>query len=457
MNRKLKFREKLAFGMGDFGGNFCFSFLTSFALIYFTDIAGANAAAVATLLAVAKCFDGVTDLIMGSIIDHTHSRMGKARPWLFGSAFPLTIALVMMFNVPQSLSGTGKLVYIFIVYVLLCAFFYTASNISYNALTSLVTDDPDDRVAMGSVRFMCTAVAGIIIGSFTTVIIEAFGSGQKGWTAVSIIYASIFFVSTMITVFGLKEMKSTAVDKETEKKKEKVKSDVSFGKSVIMLLKNRYFILILLIFIVLYVFTGGQGSAGIYYATYVLGNANLYGMLSIAMMVPMFISLIFASKLTEKLGLQKACILCAALFVAGSLVMTAGDGSVPVLVIGIVIRSLGMGPISTAIFALIAEVADNIRFKKRAAIEGMVYSCSSIGIKIGSGLGVAVVGWLLELGHYDSTLAVQTEGSLNMISASYLVMPLVVGIIILVLFLFMSVEKENKELRKEYDQSISSR
>ena len=162
MERRLKFRQKLAYGLGDFGGNFCFSFITSFALIYFTDVVGANAAVIGTLLMLAKCFDGITDVIMGNLMDHTHSKMGKARPWLFWSTFPLAIALIMLFNVPSTLSSNAKYIYIFIFYTLICAFFYTASNISYNALTSLATDNAEERVSMGSIRFICTAVAGYL-------------------------------------------------------------------------------------------------------------------------------------------------------------------------------------------------------------------------------------------------------------------------------------------------------
>lgn len=440
MNNKLKTREKIAFGLGDFGGNFCFSFLSSFALIYFTDIVGANAGIVATLLMVAKCFDGITDFAMGHLIDKTNTKMGKARPWLFGSAFPLAIALIMMFNVPASLSSTAKLVYIFVIYVLLCAFFYTANNISYNALTSLVTNNAEERVAMGSVRFMFTAIAGIIIGAVTTVLISNFGSGQKGWTAVAVLYAAIFFVSTMITVFGLKEMQGVELE-------EKEKSQISFKDSVKSLLTNKYFIIIFFIFLVMYIYTGTSSTSGIYYATYVLGNADLYGLLSIAMMIPMFLSLIFASKLVEKMGMRKAGIASAVLFSVGSLITMFGSGSLGILLVGVIIRSLGMGPISTLIFAFIAEVSTNITYTKNVDITGMAYSCSSIGIKVGTGLGTAMVGWMLYFGGYNGELTTQSASANVMITAAYAAVPLLIGIVMIALFSIMNVEKDNEKYR----------
>lgn len=212
MESKMKFGKKFAFGLGDFGGNFCFSFISSFALIYFTDIAGANVLAISTLLLIAKALDGITDLITGHLIDKTHSKMGKARPWLFWSAFPLAIAMILLFSVPGDLGQQAKSAYIFIFYVLVCAFFYTANNISYNALTALITNNEEDRVSMGSIRFMLTAVAGIIIGTLTTVLVQIFGTGQKGWTAVAALYAVIFLICTMITVFSVKEVNNSSVE-----------------------------------------------------------------------------------------------------------------------------------------------------------------------------------------------------------------------------------------------------
>lgn len=438
MESKMKFGKKFAFGLGDFGGNFCFSFISSFALIYFTDIAGANVLAISTLLLIAKALDGITDLITGHLIDKTHSKMGKARPWLFWSAFPLAIAMILLFSVPGDLGQQAKSAYIFIFYVLVCAFFYTANNISYNALTALITNNEEDRVSMGSIRFMLTAVAGIIIGTLTTVLVQIFGTGQKGWTAVAALYAVIFLICTMITVFSVKEVNNSSVEGQR-------KNEVGWVQSVKILLTNRYFILVFIIFLVMYIFTGLIGTAGTYYAKYILGNENMYGLLSIAMMIPMFLSLLFTPAPTKKFGMQKTGIGAGMLFIIGSLAGVIGGSSLPILLSGIVIRSFGMGPISAIIVTLSASVSDNIILKKKVNIEGMTFSCSSVGIKIGSGVGTALVGWLLAAVGYNGKDI--TDGAITMIQISYLFIPVILGILVIVCFLFMNIEEENKRLR----------
>lgn len=443
---KLKLREKIAFGLGDFGGNFIFSTISSFAMLYFTDVAGASVGAVATLLMIAKCFDGITDIIMGHLIDRTHTKMGKARPWIFWSAFPMAAAMIMLFHVPQSLSPTAKNIYIFVFYVLVCAFFYTANNIAYNSLTSLMTDDAKERVSMGSIRFIFTAIAGIIIGSFTTILVEKFGNGQAGWTAVILLYTGVFLVSTMLCVFGVKERNtSDAFEKKDEA--EQGKGKISFLQSLKLLVTNKYFWLILGVFLVIYIYTGALGTSGVYYATWVLGDAKLYGLLSLAMMIPMLLSLFFASALSKKLGMRKTCLLAAVLFVIGSIITFVSKTSLLLILIGVAVRSIGMGPISTVIFAEIAEVSDNITLTKHKSIEGMVFSCSSIGIKVGTGLGTAIVGWLMDAGSYDGTLTVQPDSAINMIITSYCGIPLIIGIAVFILFWFIDVEDKNKKLK----------
>ncbi len=78
----LKWYNKIGYGSGDIAGNVVYAFLTSFVMVYLTDTIGLASGIVGTLIAVSKLFDGFTDIFFGSMIDKTHSKMGKARPWM---------------------------------------------------------------------------------------------------------------------------------------------------------------------------------------------------------------------------------------------------------------------------------------------------------------------------------------------------------------------------------------
>ena len=165
MNEKkyLKWYNKVGYGSGDIAGNVVYAFLTSFVMIYLTDTVGLNAGIVGTLIALSKLFDGVTDLFFGSMIDKTKSKMGKARPWMLYGYFGCAVTLVGIFAIPASLGQTAQYAWFFICYTLLNAVFYTANNIAYSALTSLITKNNKERVEMGSFRFIFAFSTSLLI------------------------------------------------------------------------------------------------------------------------------------------------------------------------------------------------------------------------------------------------------------------------------------------------------
>ena len=167
--RYLKWYNKMGYGSGDIAGNVVYAFLTSFVMVYLTDTIGLASGIVGTLIALSKLFDGFTDIFFGSMIDKTHSRLGKARPWMLYGYIGCAVTLVACFAIPTSLGKTAQYAWFFIAYTLLNGVFYTANNIAYSALTSLVTKNSKERVQMGSCRF---------IFAFST---KPFDSGNYGW------------------------------------------------------------------------------------------------------------------------------------------------------------------------------------------------------------------------------------------------------------------------------------
>ena len=108
-------------------------------VFYYTDYAGVSAFAVGAIMMISRVFDGISDLIMGVIVDRTKSRFGKARPWLLRMCVPFAIAGVLLFSVPSTWSDTPKLIYVFITYNLVSTVIYTAINVPYSALNALMT------------------------------------------------------------------------------------------------------------------------------------------------------------------------------------------------------------------------------------------------------------------------------------------------------------------------------
>ena len=165
MNEKryLKWYNKIGYGSGDIAGNVVYAFLTFFVMIYLTDTIGLNPGIVGTLMAVAKIFDGISDVIFGFLIDKTHTKMGKARPWMLWPYFGCGVCLFAIFAIPTSWGQVAQYAFFLIFYVMLNAGFYTANNIAYSALTALVTKNENERVQLGSLRFVFAFTTSTII------------------------------------------------------------------------------------------------------------------------------------------------------------------------------------------------------------------------------------------------------------------------------------------------------
>ena len=161
----LKWYNKVGYGSGDMAGNVVYSFLSSFIMIYLTNIVGLNAGIVGTLIAVSKLFDGVTDIFFGAMIDKTKSRLGKARPWMLYAYIGCAVTLVANFAIPTNMGKFAQYAWFFIAYTLLHAVFFTANNIAYAALVALVTKNSKERVEMGSWRFIFAFSTVLIIQS----------------------------------------------------------------------------------------------------------------------------------------------------------------------------------------------------------------------------------------------------------------------------------------------------
>ena len=152
-----------------------------------------------------KFFDGFSDIIFGRLMDKTHSKMGKARPWMFYAFFGCAAMLIAIYAIPTSMGKTAQYTWFFIAYTLLNAVFYTANNIAYAALTALITKNRSERVQMGSIRFMFAFGTNLTIQTITVSVVEAMGGGAAAWRNVAIIYAIIGILSNTLAVFSVKE------------------------------------------------------------------------------------------------------------------------------------------------------------------------------------------------------------------------------------------------------------
>ncbi len=444
--RYLKWYNMVGYGSGDIAGNVVYAFLSSFVMIYLTNTVGLNAGVVGTLIAVSKLLDGITDIFFGSMIDKTKSKMGKARPWMFWGFFGCAITLFAVFAIPTTLGKTAQYLWFFIAYSLLNAVFYTANNIAYSALTALVTKNSKERVQMGSFRFMFAFSTSLLIQTITIDAVEILGGGAVGWRNVALIYCVIGVITNILAVYSVKELPEEDIDESKEEKADQL----TLFQAAKLMFTNKYYLMICCVYILQQLY-GAMLNIGIYFMTYVLLNKKLFGVFSWAINIPLIIALVFTPALVAKWkGMYKLNKYSYMLATVGRLlVIVAGYmGNVPLMLVFSALAALGQGPWQGDMNAVIASCSEYTYLKTGKRVDGTMYSCTSLGVKIGGGLGTAIAGWLLAWsGFVNGDMAVQPDSCINMMYIMYLWLPFAIDLLITVVLCFMNVEEANQKLK----------
>ena len=447
MNEKkyLKWYHKVGYGAGDIAGNCVYALLTAFMMIYLTDTIGMSMGVVSTLIALSKVFDGVSDFFFGRLIDKTHTKMGKARPWMLWPYIGCAVTLVACFSIPTSWGQTAQYIFFFLSYTLLNAVFFTANNIAYASLTALITKNTSERVQIGSLRFIFAFATKIVIEAVTIYAVAWLGGGVTGWRTIAIIYAIVGVITNTLSVFSVKELPE---EDEGAEKNEKKENDLTFLQSFKVLLKNKYYLIICFSYILTQLYASVIGI-GTYYTKYIMGDETIFSTISLAINITMVVSLTILPMVIKKLGgMYKLNIwgyVLAAVSRVGVMV-AAYMGSLPLMLAFTAVSTIGIAPLQGDMNALIACCSEYTTLTTGHRLEGMMYSCSSLGIKLGGALGTAICGWLLDAAGYVENAAVQTASTVNMLNFLYLWMPILINAGVGFLLIFLRVEKANKDL-----------
>lgn len=460
---KLSFGEKIAYGFGDCAANVYVAVGMSFMTAFYTDSVGIAAAAIGTMMLLARVFDGGTDLIMGAIVDKTKARWGKARPWLLWSAPFMAIGFILLFLDQPTWDDTAKLVYAYITYIFMNCIVYTANNLPYNALLARMTLNVQERATTASIRFIMTQITSLILTAVTATLVTS-----VGWMTLSIIYGIVMVIMLLICFFGCKEHIGLEADGEVKVQEAPLKVALP------ALFKNKYFYLQALMFMFLYVCTVNMGATGAYYSNVMLGSMAFVTFFSMGTTLPaMFYN--FANPVLVKLfGKRKVMLVGAALLVIGSIVVAFApvvdpsmtpeqiqatrDAAFPIAMTGQVIRGLGTGPILSGIFAMTADVVDYGEWKTGIRSEGLVNSATSFGMKVGIGIGSAVTTWILAFGGYVEgvadpamMLSVQPASAFSAISFSFGWFSAILGLIVLVIIFFTNIDKDIAQIQTDLE------
>lgn len=393
--------------------------------------------AVGTIMMISRVFDGISDIIMGVIVDRTHSRFGKARPWILRMCIPFAISGVLMFSVPASWSSTPKLVYVFITYNLVSTVIYTAINVPYSALNALMTQDPYERSVLSIFRNLLATAGTLTINTFTLPLVEYFGNNASAWTKTFVVFGFVSIAAFLCTFFGTKERV-----RANETGEQKVEENVPFVTGIKALFQNKYWIMMTGMLALFFLMYSVNGGATVYYAKDILGDKNLVSTINGIFNIVQILGMFFIAMLVKKFGKRNVFSLGLILDIIGMLVLNFSGGFMPIIVVSSVIRGIGNACGGATMWAMVSDTIDYGEWKTGYRTEGLVNSACSFGYKIGNGIGSALLGVILEVGGYVGNAAAQTASALTSIKICFVWIPIAVYVCGLIIMKFYHLDKE---------------
>ena len=132
--------------------------------------------------------------------------------------------------------------------------------------------------------------------------------------------------------------------------------------------------------------------------------------------------------------------------VAGFAVQLLAPANLVMVLIGTGVRGFGTGLASTLTAVMLGDTIDYGEWKSGIRTDGLVYSASTFGTKVGNGLATASLGWALAIGSIDASLAVQAAPALNSIKFVFTVLPMIASILAVVLNLIYDLDKKMPQI-----------
>ena len=441
-------KDKIGYMFGDFGNDFTFLFASVFLMVFYTKVLGISAGMVGTLFLVARCVDAFTDITMGRIVDRSKpSKDGRFRPWILRMCGPVALASFLMYqggmkDAPQGL----KIAYMFVTYILWGSIFYTAINIPYGSMASVLSPDADDRASLSTFRSVGAVLAQLIVGVGAPLLVyttDAAGNQVVNEERFTIV-AGAFSVAAIICYLLCYSMTTERVKIERQEMKE----DTGFLNTVKSLLSNRALLGIILAALFLLVAQIMTQSINQYLFIDYFKNKEALSIMTLAGVLPYLVLAPFAVPMSKKFGKKEIGIfgcLCGAVSCFFLFFLHTKSAA---LYIGInVLGFLGFGIFNLILWAFITDVIDDQEVRTGKREDGTIYATYSFARKIGQAFAGGLGGYALGIIGFDSGKTVQSQEVLDGIYNIATLLPgiLYLGVAISLLFLYPLNKKQVEE------------
>ncbi|MYD42811.1 MAG: MFS transporter [Gammaproteobacteria bacterium] len=381
----MKFSSRLAYAVGDAGINLYFMSTLSFLLYFYTDFYGISAAAAVGVFTVARLVDAFSDPFMGYLADHTRSRWGRFRPYLLWGAIPLALISVATFTIPD-FNETGKLVWAYVTYILF-GLIYTIVTVPYSAMTSVLTDDHDERATLTSFRMAGAFSGALVVMLGFKPMAEYFGV-DVGFQYTMILYGVLGSLMLWWAFGGTKERVDLA----------RPEMKISLPNAMTVLIRNPPLWTVITLFVLGMLAFAFRQTVAPYYFKYTMERIDLLEWFFTLTLVIMFVGLVLIPPLTKRFGKAMTVQIGSIVAMIGAAGFYFNDPSnvVMVFVWGCVM-ALGGAPIAVLGWAMLADTIEYAQHAHDVRADGVINSTATFFQKLGKTIAGSAIPGILAL------------------------------------------------------------
>jgi len=442
--------------MADFSGQLALGLMGNIVgqLTYFyTDKVGLAVGGVGIVMAIAKFIDAFTDVIFGNIVDHSKGGNKKYYQWMLRMTVPAAAIMILMFTVPVQVGQIPALAYVLITNLLLTAVIYTMIATPFSAVMVVRTNSQSERGSMGVFRAVGNYGAGMIISIATIPVTNILGGTQSAWIKYGAVLALLVLLLFLICYNNGRKAVFVS-DLETEgmaggMAAASEEEAVPFPQAMGMLLKNKYWVIVLMFNLITAVTNAISGSSGAYYCKWIFGNDGLVGLLGAVGMLATVVGFILSKPIIAKLGVTRTI----NVGLLGAAVTAAVRSLIPtnftVYMVTGLLGSFIQIPLMCLYGVLLAMAVDYNEWKYDKTLVATASGAIGFGNKVGNGLGSLLLSLFLVLGSYDATLSAATPSMRIAIYGFSNYLPVVINLLMFFIFRKFDLEKKLPGMREE--------
>lgn len=429
---------------------------------FYTDVLGISGVLLTMMPLFSKIFDAVTNVIMGRIIDKTRTKQGKARPWLLASGFFITVAGILLYNVPRA-GYKVQIVWIIVSYNLFFAFAYTIYNMSHTLMVPLSTRNTKQRDSLAMLTSMGTSmIPGMLVTVIMPVIVKNMGVGteaQGRWALVMSLLSIFAIPAVLIEYYFTKER---VTEESISESGENTMEIAPMIDQIRACLSNKYWWMVMVFWAIFQITQFLHTNIMLYFCNWVLGDSVASGagnqiLVNAIGQAPLGFGIFILWPLVHKFGKRWVTQIGFVIAAVGCLLVLLNPGSLSIVLAGMIIKSIGCLP-TYAMAAFLAEAMDHIEWKNGYRVDGFTASVNTIIVTVSGGIGQSIIlgglnvfGYIspASIGATADTVINQPASAQNFMTWMYVGVPMIGYLIIALIFSLYDLEDKLPQITKD--------